>query len=317
MRYWWVNHKQTARQERAGGYLWSPVTEAGGTRSRFYDNMRVAAPGDIVLSYAAGQIGRVGMVADFAVSAPKPSEFGSAGANWSAFGWLLPVEWFDASVTVRPKDLLDRLAPLLPKTHSPIQEATGNGNQKAYLAEVDRSIVELVLEAAHLRLADFTEARPDRTASDFETALDDKVEDRIKHDKSLDETTREQLTLARRGQGVFRRNVLEVEPVCRVTGLKKPTLLRASHIKPWRACDSAQERLDGFNDLMLAPHADFLFDRGLIGFKDDGRVLFSSQLADDDAFKLGLHQVQRPPPRPFRHESGAYFQHHRENIFIP
>jgi hypothetical protein len=66
----------------------------------------------------------VGMVADFAVSAPKPSEFGSAGANWSAFGWLLPVEWFDASVTVRPKDLLDRLAPLLPKTHSPIQEAT-------------------------------------------------------------------------------------------------------------------------------------------------------------------------------------------------
>jgi putative restriction endonuclease len=68
---------------------------------------------------------------------------------------------------------------------------------------------------------------------------------------------------------------------------------------------------------MLAPHADFLFDRGLIGFKDDGRVLFSSQLADDDALKLGLHQVQRPPPRPFQHESGAYFQHHRDNIFIP
>ena len=179
------------------------MTEAGGTRSRFYDNMRVAAPGDIVLSYAAGQIGPVGMVADFAVSAPKPSEFGSAGPNWSAFGWLLPVEWFDASVTVRPKDLLDKLAPLLPITHSPIQEATGNGNQKAYLAEVDRSVVELVLQAAHLRLADFTKASSDRTASDFESALNDKVEDRIKHDKSLDDTTREQLTLARRGQGVL------------------------------------------------------------------------------------------------------------------
>ena len=40
MRFWWVNHKQTARQELTGGYLWSPKTEARGTRSQFYDNMR-------------------------------------------------------------------------------------------------------------------------------------------------------------------------------------------------------------------------------------------------------------------------------------
>ncbi len=73
-------------------------------RSRFYDNMRVAGPGDIVLSYAAGQIGRGGIVTDFAMSAPKPSEYGSAGAYWSAFGWLLPVDWLDA-----------KLAPHLPQ----------------------------------------------------------------------------------------------------------------------------------------------------------------------------------------------------------
>ena len=51
-------------------------------------------------------------------------------------------------MSVRPKDLLDRLAPLLPGTHSPIQPTTGNGNQKAYLAEVDQAVVELILEAA-------------------------------------------------------------------------------------------------------------------------------------------------------------------------
>jgi hypothetical protein len=28
-------------------------------------------------------------------------------------------------------------------------------------------------------------------------------------------------------------------------------LLKASHIKPWRACDTGQERLEGFNGLML------------------------------------------------------------------
>jgi HNH endonuclease len=97
---------------------------------------------------------------------------------------------------------------------------------------------------------------------------------------------------------------------------QNPTLLRASHIKPWRICDTAHERLDGFNGLMLAPHADFLFDRGLICFEDDGRALFSSRLAEADARKLGLHQVERPPQRPFRGESNSYFQHHRTNVFI-
>jgi putative restriction endonuclease len=147
MRFWWVNHKQTARQELSGGFLWSPKTEAGGARSRFYDNMRRAAPGDVVLSYAAGQVGCVGVVTDFALEAQKPTEFKSAGSYWHNVGWLLPVMWAEADLSVRPKDLLDRLAPLLPGSHSPIQPTTGNGNQKAYLAEVDQAVVELILEA--------------------------------------------------------------------------------------------------------------------------------------------------------------------------
>lgn len=315
MRCWWVNHAQTMRQEVSGGYLWSPVTEASGVRSRFYDNMRVAAPGDVVLSYAGGRVGRVGIVADFAISAPKPEEFGTIGAYWNATGWLLPVQWLDMQLAVRPKDLLDRLSRLLPSTHSPIQPLTGNGNQKAYLAEVDRAVVDLVLEAARLPSSALI-ATPTLTNADFATRLDDLVEHHILEDASLDRTVCEQLTRARRGQGIFRKRVLELEPACRITGVERPNLLIASHIKPWRACGSAAERLDGFNGLMLAPHADFLFDRGLLGFEDDGRPLFSSQLAEADAIKLGLHTVQRPAPRPLHEQSRAYFQHHRTSVFI-
>jgi class 3 adenylate cyclase len=57
--------------------------------------------------------------------------------------------------------------------------------------------------------------------------------------------------------------------------------------------------------------------RGLISFEDDGRVLFSPRLEDDDALKLGPKQTQRPPPRRLRRESGPYLQHHRVNVFIP
>lgn len=315
VRYWWVNHAQTMRQEVDGGYLWSPVAEANGAKSRFYDNMRRAAPGDLVLSYAEGRVGRVGIVADFALSAPKPEEFGRIGSYWSATGWLLPVQWLDAIMAVRPKHLLARLAPLLPATHSPIQPVTGSGNQKAYLAEVDRAVINLILEAAQLPAVDLLTA-PTVTAADFATTLDDLVERNIQQDGSLNDTIREQLVRARRGQGLFRKRVLDVEPVCRITGITAPSLLIASHIKPWRACQTAAERLDGANGLMMAPHADFLFDRGLLGFERDGRPLFSSQLTDADADKLGMHVVQRPPPRPLNGASQDYLDHHRTNVFI-
>lgn len=316
MRYWWVNHKQTVRQELAGGYLWSPVTEANGARSQFYDNMREAAPGDLVLSYANGQVGKVGIVGDFAISAPKPTEFGSTGSYWQDAGWLLPIQWLDQQIAVAPKALIRRLAELLPRTYSPIRAATGGGNQKAYLAEVSRSVVDVILTAAGLRVSELEAEQATITIADFTARFDDILESQILTDQGLDQTTREQLTRARRGQGLFRRRVLGKEPACRVTGVQTPSLLIASHVKPWRACETAAERLDGFNGLMLTPHADFLFDRGLIGFSDDGTTLFSSRLSDADGIKLGLHHSQRPPVKPFHEASLGYFEHHRQKVFI-
>lgn len=106
----------------------------------------------------------------------------------------------DARLDVRPKTLLPRLAPLLPASHSPIQPQSGNGNQKAYLAEVSQAVVDLVLEAAGLPAADLL-ATPPLTAVDFATTLDDLVEADIRHDRSLDDTVREQLVRARRARG--------------------------------------------------------------------------------------------------------------------
>lgn len=291
--------------------------ESGGARSRFYDNMRLAGPSDIVLSYFGARVARVGIIADFAITAPKPEEFGNTGAYWSSTGWLLPVTWLDAPVGITPKAILSKLAPLLPATHSPVRAATGDGNQKAYLAEVDRSVVDLVLAAARIDLATVELTRPAATIGTFAEVLDDLVEGAILGDWTLDSTVRRQLASARRGQGEFRRRVMEVEPECRITGVSRPNLLIASHVKPWRSCATAGERLDGFNGLMLTPHADFLFDRGLLGFEDDGRALLSSRLHERDADRLGLRDVQHPPPRAFRDSHLPYLAHHRTAVFIP
>src|SRR5688572_26348651 len=115
--YWWVNHKQTVRHEIERQYLWSPKTKKNAVRSIFYDNMRRASPGDLVLSYADGAIRYVGRVAEFAFTAPKPTEFGKTGSYWSDEGWLLPVFWTPLVPPVRPRNLLPALAPLLPRKY--------------------------------------------------------------------------------------------------------------------------------------------------------------------------------------------------------
>ena len=239
--FWWVNHKQTARQEIDGQYLWSPKTNSNGARNEFYNNMRRADPGDIVLSYADGKIGNIGRVTEFAFTAPKPEEFGETGAYWNKEGWLLPVFWTPLAVPVRPKDMIARLGPLLPKTHSPIRPGTGDGNQGVYLASIPEPVFDTVMAGAAYNAAALY--RGGANSLNFQVVselLDDIVERRIAADLELEDTIRTSVIQARRGQGKFRANVEAVERACRLTGITNPTLLIASHIKPWRLCNTAQ-----------------------------------------------------------------------------
>lgn len=121
---------------------------------------------------------------------------------------------------------------------------------------------------------------------------------------------RHQLVKSRRGQGVFRDNVESREPKCRITGVSNPRYLRASHIKPWRK-SSDIEKIDGNNGLMLAPHVDFLFDRGLISFEDDGTLIVSAQIEDGALESWGLPENMNVGA--FSPKQAIYLKFHREN----
>lgn len=314
MRYWWVNHKQTARQEIDGGYLWSPRREANGARSQFYENLRIAAPGDAVLSFSGGWIRYAGTVQEFAYPTPRPDGFETISAHWADEGWLLPIAWQPLAQPQRPKDRIGEFGMLLPTKYSPIHPVTGNGNQKAYLAEIGRDVFELLTG-----LAEFGGSRQvlaDQPGHSMLARVDDMLQQRIGKDADLDSTTRQQLVLARYGQGVFRSRVFEFGRSCRLTHIENPQLLIASHIKPWRLCSTAAERLDGANGLLLAPHVDRLFDRGLISFSNSGDVLVSPRLNRDDLKRLGLLKACTQGCPPFHEQQAAYLAFHRENVFL-
>jgi putative restriction endonuclease len=326
--FWWVNHNQTARQEIDGQYLWSPKTESNGARSEFYKNMRRASPGDLVLSYAEQAVRYVGRVTEFAFTAPKPAEFGARGTNWSQEGWLLPVFWVPLSPPVSPRAMIQTLGPLLPLRHSPIQPESGYGNQKAYLANISEEVFATVVAGGALnRIALDVGGTNSLTYDAVSELLDDAVERRIQSELTLDDTVRASVVLARRGQGAFRANVERIERACRLTGITNPALLIASHIRPWRLCQSADERLDGNNGLLLTPDADHLFDRGFITFEADGNLSVSPRVDHEDLRRLGFEQlawerfaVSEAPTNwhtgDFTASQHHYLAYHRSEVFI-
>ena len=305
MAYWWVNHKQTRNHEVRGGYLWSPIRNANGRRNQSYDNMSLAQPGDIVFSYADGRIGAIGQVVAPASLSPKPTEFGTVGDYWSNEGWLVDVQFSEASHSIRPRDHIHAIGSLLPNIYSPIQ-ANGHGNQGIYLAAISDALGELLIRLLRME-ADpvFSAPLPEIPVPDESLLADLRDIARTGH---IPETQRIQLSKARVGQGLFRKQVMLRGPICRVTGVRDPRLLIASHIKPWKD-SSNEERLNGYNGIMLSPHIDALFDSHLISFELGGEMLVHPTLPDEILDRWSLPRdtcVER-----FLPEQAKFLDHHR------
>ena len=133
-------------------------------------------------------------------------------------------------------------------------------------------------------------------------------------------TVKETLVKIRRLQGFFRAALLvSYGGECAVTGLAMPELLIASHIIPW--CANESRRADPTNGLLLNALLDKAFDRGMIAFDDDMRVIVSKKLlnaattADLDCSILKIEGCQLRMPTRFKPDVDALRQH-RETIFI-
>jgi predicted restriction endonuclease len=101
-------------------------------------------------------------------------------------------------------------------------------------------------------------------------------------------TERKGLVTSRVGQGAYRKRIIHRwEYKCAVTGFDKLDILVASHIVPWNE-STDQERLDVDNGILLSPTYDALFDRHLISFENNGKIILSN-LIDHKAYqKIGV-----------------------------
>ena len=314
MKRWWVNHKQTFEHEFDGGYIWSPKKKKDGSRNRFYDFLKQVRPGDLVFSYAAGVRG-VGVAKSYCYTCPRPNEFGHIGEAWDVVGWRVDVDFKYFPKTIRPKDHLGLLQPILAKEQYAPLRLTGDGLQHIYLTEISSTLGDVLLG-----LSGMGPVQSGGIPAAYERTIigqlewEDQEQGRI--EKSVpDSTTRNALVQARVGQGLFRSRISLYEQVCRVTLVDNPAHLIASHIKPWRESNN-EERLHAGNGLMLTPSVDHLFDRGFISFEDSGDLIVSPVADTESLQKMGV-SLQRPPQRmSFNSDQKYFLDFHRAEILL-
>lgn len=138
------------------------------------------------------------------------------------------------------------------------------------------------------------------------------IEDFQSTHPDLPETERTAIVQSRVGQGRFRNDLIAYWGCCAVTRCQVLEILRASHIKPWRESTNA-ERLSVYNGLLLVPNLDAAFDRGFISFDDNGTIMISELLSDDERSKLRIHTDMKMTR--IEKEHCGYLKYHREYVY--
>lgn len=127
---------------------------------------------------------------------------------------------------------------------------------------------------------------------------------------------------SRVNQQFFREAVLaSYQQKCCITGIAVPTLLIASHIKPWAVSDPKTERTNPSNGLCLNALHDKAFDKGLITVLPDYTIAISSALQKSPAdsgtdWLLQCNRQKIRLPEKFLPDK-EFLQYHNDVIFIP
>lgn len=131
-----------------------------------------------------------------------------------------------------------------------------------------------------------------------------------------------QTVQARVNQQFFRNAVLSsYKHSCCITGITIPSLLIASHIKPWSKSDPRTERTNPCNGLCLNALHDKAFDQGLITVLPDCTVRVSSKLLkhtgiDDSGIQWLLQCNKQEIRKPDRFPPAKEFlEYHNDMIF--
>lgn len=129
----------------------------------------------------------------------------------------------------------------------------------------------------------------------------------------LSRTEKKILVKYRLLQGKYRRKLLLYWEGCSITECKISALLIASHIKSYLEA-SDEEKYDTNNGLLLTPTYDKLFDRHLISFNNDGKIILSKTLEQTDLTSLKITGNENIQLNKLTPSIQKYLEYHRQKF---
>lgn len=265
MGYFWVNQGQTFKLEYQFECLWAPILDKNGRSIHHWDMMNELKPGDIVFNYTKSKVVGYCVVQKSAYEYQKPEEF-NGHLNWGAEGRLCEVKYYLFENPIEKIVIYDRIKDLVSTSYSPFN-INGNVNQ-GYLYKITRQEFDIILDLANAKV---------------ESINTDVLED----DVSVETET---LAVGKRriGQGKYRRDVIKLwDGKCAITGTSIQEVLIASHIVPWKDSNSL-EKTDEQNSILLSALYDKLFDKYLISFDDNGRIIINKKISNEEKDSLSI-----------------------------
>jgi len=307
MAYFWVNQKQTYKQEREGGYLWAPQYNSKGNQHWGWKTMRNVSPGDIILNNVNGALRSYCIASTAAYDFSKPAELGE---EWEQLGWKIDALYIDLTKDIIISDHLDDIGELFPERYSPYSVKHKKANQ-SYLAELSQELGDALAMLGEIAVKTI------KNKSSASNELDNPMTKAVLQSAGDNDfiptaTEKEMLVKQRLTQGRFRKDLMaRYNERCAVMGLDVPSLLIASHIKPWSE-SSANEKNDVDNGFLLVAHLDKLFDQHLISFDIQGKIIISNTISHRQRSLLGLNtsmKINNLTPGNQR-----YLHHHRQQL---
>ncbi|TKG94679.1 HNH endonuclease [Puteibacter caeruleilacunae] len=118
-------------------------------------------------------------------------------------------------------------------------------------------------------------------AQQQEVSIEDKFSTILPELNNMVGEERQRYVKTRVNQNFFRKMILaNYDSKCAISGIDVSQLLVASHIIPWSK--SQEHRLNPENGICLSTHFDTAFDKYLISFDEDYRLILSPQLKENE-----------------------------------
>ncbi|WP_439182234.1 HNH endonuclease [Carboxylicivirga taeanensis] len=150
-------------------------------------------------------------------------------------------------------------------------------------------------------------------------SIEEKYKNKLPNIDLLQGKERVSYVKTRVNQHFFREVVLtNYKSTCAVTGISIPSLLIASHIKPW--AKDKNNRLNPSNGICLSALYDKAFDKGLITFDHEYRIVLSSTLNEystKEFYQSHFRQIEKKKmilPEKYLPKK-EFIEWHQENIF--